>query len=91
MLQGSAPLGTLPPRAGFDHNYDTDFDRQYDRTFDRRYDTSGIDRNYDRNYDPPVLTVALTVREVGHARRDDDQPIFRVGATSIVDRPAAAR
>jgi hypothetical protein len=52
VLRGSAPPGTLPPRAGFDRNYDTNFDRNYDRTFDRRYDTSGIDRNYDRNYDP---------------------------------------
>jgi hypothetical protein len=51
VLRGSAPIGALPPRAGFDHNYDTNFDRDYDTNFDRNYDTSGIDRSSDRNYD----------------------------------------
>jgi hypothetical protein len=48
VLRGSAPL---PPRAGFDRNYDYGRDRNFDANFDRRYDTSGIDRNYNRNYD----------------------------------------
>jgi hypothetical protein len=51
VLRGSAPLGTLPPRAGFDRNYDANFDRNYDTNYDRNYDTRGIDRNYDRSYD----------------------------------------